>query len=626
MWKLVLAVGLILVASGARAETLDVSPDVTVELGGATVHQQDVARDDLSGGAPGSIADLGTLPDGADVVGYYEANLAQQLFVLDISADLGGTYAAAGDVIAYDPGTGVYQIELDISAAGVPDGTRVDAFGLASNGDSILSFDVTVDLGGGLVASDEDLVTYSLGGGFAMLLDGSNVGVDQALDLDAASELNGNLLVSFDTDGSISFNDIDGANQSIDFSDEDVLSFDPVDSAWTQVYDGSAVHPGQWEGADLVAVPEPGAWSLMGAGMALLAGLVRRKRKLALLAALLLPASPGMASDGVLEVNQACAVNTGCFSGDAAGFPVEINGSVGRSYRLTSDLELPSASVSGIVITAPSVSIDLNGFEIVTTGCLGATANCTPVEGNGDGIAFSAPGDGDNRGISVKNGSITGMGDDGVKLGKQAEVVDLRVRWNGSYGISVQQGSRVTGNTAYQNGMDGIHALEGSTVSGNTAYLNGGDGIFSGNGANVFENVAYQNSGSGIKSRLGSTISKNTVYLNGNHGIEGYFSQTISGNTARSNTGRGIDTNEGSTVSGNTVISNGSDGIFALDGSAILENTVRENTGFGLNLACPVAYSGNTITNNTAGTASCGFPIVGNFCNPGSGINHIDCP
>jgi hypothetical protein len=28
--------------------------------------------------------------------------------------------------------------------------------------------------------------------------------------------------------------------------------------------------------------------------------------------------SPALAVDGVLEINQACAVNTGCFSGDAA--------------------------------------------------------------------------------------------------------------------------------------------------------------------------------------------------------------------------------------------------------------------------------------------------------------------
>jgi len=268
MWKYALAAVLALMASGAQARTLDVSPDVAVELGGATVQQQDVARDGLSGGAPGSIADLGSLPDGADVVGYHEASPTQQFFVLDVNADLGGTYASAGDVIAYDPGTGVYLIEFDISAAGIPDGTQVDAFGLASNGDYILSFDVTVDLGGGLVASDEDLINYSLVGGFTMLLNGSNVGLDRGLDLDAASELNGNLLVSFDGHGSIG---------GIDFADEDVLSFDSVASTWIKVYDGSAIHPGQWEGADLVAVPEPGAWLLIGAGMALLAGLAKRK-------------------------------------------------------------------------------------------------------------------------------------------------------------------------------------------------------------------------------------------------------------------------------------------------------------------------------------------------------------
>ena len=73
MREYALAAVLVLLASGAHATTLDVSPDVAIELGGATVQQQDVARDDLSGGAPGSIADLGSLPDGADVVGYQEA-------------------------------------------------------------------------------------------------------------------------------------------------------------------------------------------------------------------------------------------------------------------------------------------------------------------------------------------------------------------------------------------------------------------------------------------------------------------------------------------------------------------------------------------------------------------------
>ena len=37
----------------------------------------------------------------------------------------------------------------------------------------------------------------------------------------------------------------------------------------------------------------------------------------------------------MVEINQACALSTGCFSGDTAGFPVTIDGTAGPSYRLT---------------------------------------------------------------------------------------------------------------------------------------------------------------------------------------------------------------------------------------------------------------------------------------------------
>ena len=46
-------------------------------------------------------------------------------------------------------------------------------------------------------------------------------------------------------------------------------------------------------------------------------------------------AAPGAASDGVLEINQTCAVNTGCFPGDAPGFPVHLDGTPSKSYALT---------------------------------------------------------------------------------------------------------------------------------------------------------------------------------------------------------------------------------------------------------------------------------------------------
>ena len=73
--------------------------------------------------------------------------------------------------------------------------------------------------------------------------------------------------------------------------------------------------------------------------------------------------SPALAVDGMLEINQACAVSTGCFSGDAAGLPVTITAA--GSYRLTSNLTVPDENTDGIVVSANDISIDLNGFGII---------------------------------------------------------------------------------------------------------------------------------------------------------------------------------------------------------------------------------------------------------------------
>src|SRR5262245_32443399 len=87
-------------------------------------------------------------------------------------------------------------------------------------------------------------------------------------------------------------------------------------------------------------------------------------------------ALPGsaLAVDGVLEINQTCATQTGCFPGDTAGFPVTI--SVPGSYRLTGSL-LPSSNPSCIVITSSDVTLDLNEFRIgpFLSGALGSGIN-----------------------------------------------------------------------------------------------------------------------------------------------------------------------------------------------------------------------------------------------------------
>lgn len=243
--------------------------------------------------------------------------------------------------------------------------------------------------------------------------------------------------------------------------------------------------------------------------------MLRSSSSVPLFLAMLFPAiavSPSFATDGVLEINQTCAVNTGCFAGDVAGFPVEIDGSAGRSYRLTGDLIVPDANTDGISVTTPSITIDLNGFEIARSGCQGSTTNCAPASGTGSGIKKATYLD---LGISVRNGSITGMGLHGVDVGAQAEVTALRVRWNRLDGISASQGSKVSGCTAYRNGRDGIVAGDGSVVSGSAVFWNGH---------------------SGIKSSGGSVVRDNSVSFNSWFGLElgtddGYHGNVISNNT-----------------------------------------------------------------------------------------------
>ncbi len=141
-------------------------------------------------------------------------------------------------------------------------------------------------------------------------------------------------------------------------------------------------------------------------------------RSILLLLVFLSVASPARSVDGVVEISQACAAGPGCFSGDMPGFPVEIDGSAGRSDRLTSDLVVPNASTAGILVAASHLTIDLNGFQIM--GAASAAmydVSCRPAfpsDFMAPGIARGGGGASGEQFI-VRNGGVVGLdGEAGV--------------------------------------------------------------------------------------------------------------------------------------------------------------------------------------------------------------------
>lgn len=247
MTALLLAPAVCLAQDGVRY-----SSDISVDLSGTTVDDEDAVLDDQLGVV--TQEPLGALPENAGLTGYDVLGNGDRLFTLDTTVELGGTTFTPADVVRFDGIT--YTAEFDGSAEGIPDGVRVDALSVESSGDLLLSFDTTVDLGGGVVAADEDLAQFD-GATFTLLFDGSAEGISEALDLDGASaDISGLLSLSFDGSGSVG---------GVDFDDEDILAFDSSGSVWTMAFEGEVAHP-SLAAADIDAVPEPGQSLLLAAG------------------------------------------------------------------------------------------------------------------------------------------------------------------------------------------------------------------------------------------------------------------------------------------------------------------------------------------------------------------------
>jgi hypothetical protein len=269
-----------------------------------------------------------------------------------------------------------------------------------------------------------------------------------------------------------------------------------------------------------------------------------------LISLLILQIIPAFATDGVIEINHTCAINDGCFSGDTAGYPVTINANAGHSYRLTSNLVIPDNDTDGISISKPNISIDLNGFSIVTSGCENSQpTNCSLFNGGVHGYGVTS----NENSITVKNGTVIGMGNDGIYLPNNFMVIEnIMVLSNALNGIHVGNYSRVLSSKASYNGADGIKTGDGCIVSNNVSFSNELTGINTSNNSIIISNQLSQNKFA-LNSLNSSLIINN--YLNGNNlsGITVLGLSIIKNNVSRYNKLKGISSMGKSLLVGNNV-------------------------------------------------------------------------
>lgn len=250
------------------------------------------------------------------------------------------------------------------------------------------------------------------------------------------------------------------------------------------------------------------------------------KRTLAL-AALLAAASLGHAAEGVIEINHAKVMAGG-------GYPYVITQS--GSYRLTSNLAQPDANTHAIQIQASDVTLDLNGFAI--TGANECTYSPGPpptlsCSGAGAGMGVVAS----ELNVTVRNGSVTGMGNSCVLLGRRGQLHDLSVSHCGSHGIFLQSGTISRAHASYSQ-WAGI-VTQGATISDSMATNNGTVGILAPLGGSVVRHsLASNNVQAGIQFSSGiGTVTGNTIESNGGTGLNVFGAVTYSGNAIAGNSG-----------------------------------------------------------------------------------------
>jgi hypothetical protein len=191
------------------------------------------------------------------------------------------------------------------------------------------------------------------------------------------------------------------------------------------------------------------------------------------------------AAQGEITITHAKILAGDVTDNDDPGYPAKLTKP--GSYILASNLS-PGKDLDGIVVAAPDVSIDLNGFTI-SGGSAGGVDNARyGIQGNGDRL-------------TVKNGTIGAFKGAGIYAPNRPYLIVEHMRIINGRGFGINNS---TGNTG--------------RIQNNTIATNLKTGIVCGRSCLIEGNVVSYN-GTGIRAQF-STILGNTITFNAGYGIE----------------------------------------------------------------------------------------------------------
>ncbi|MCK6455613.1 MAG: right-handed parallel beta-helix repeat-containing protein [Phycisphaerae bacterium] len=245
------------------------------------------------------------------------------------------------------------------------------------------------------------------------------------------------------------------------------------------------------------------------------------------------------------------------------------------SYVVTRDLT-GTAGAAGIRINADDVAIDLNGFTL------------RGVPGTLDGVATI----GTRRNVAVRNGTITGWGQDGVDLSTatQCDVSDLRISANAGSGVRIGSSSGVA-DCNIQNGVNGIDGAAASDcrITDCAVRQTSGRGLLLGASANVRGcNVSFAGN-VGIEIGTGGMVRDCVVTGCVLSGIMTLANSTVIACTSTTNGEHGISCASYCNVRDCAAQQNLSTGVSASNGSVVRDCSATQNvTGIGLGSGCTV--------------------------------------